>query len=183
MGLGYAMATACMFQIFVKWLIGGMRPHFYAVCRPGNPLGGMGPGFNMYTPEICTGNSKEIQNALMSFPSGHATAAFAGFGFLALWLNAKFKVFADYKSRVWQLALFSLPILIAFLLAMSKVVDYSHHWWDVLVGSLIGTFFAFMAYRQVYWAIWDWRYDYNSQVSSSLPWFSFFRLRYYIKSS
>lgn len=29
----------------------------------------------------------------MSFPSGHACAAFAGFGFLALWLNAKFKVF------------------------------------------------------------------------------------------
>jgi hypothetical protein len=29
----------------------------------------------------------------MSFPSGHACAAFAGFGFLSLWLNAKFKTF------------------------------------------------------------------------------------------
>lgn len=34
-----------------------------------------------------------MREAQMSFPSGHAVAAFAGFGFLALYINAKFKVF------------------------------------------------------------------------------------------
>ena len=26
------LITAAVFQVFVKWLIGGLRPHFYAVC-------------------------------------------------------------------------------------------------------------------------------------------------------
>jgi len=34
MGLGYALATATLFQAFIKWIIGGLRPHFLDVCKP-----------------------------------------------------------------------------------------------------------------------------------------------------
>ncbi|KAF2649817.1 hypothetical protein K491DRAFT_170403 [Lophiostoma macrostomum CBS 122681] len=52
-----------------------------------------------------------------------------------------------------------LPILFGSILALSKVVDYWHHWYDVLVGAIIGTVFAVLSYRAVYWSVWDWRYN------------------------
>ena len=33
-GLLYSVITAAVFQVFLKWLIGGLRPHFLAVCKP-----------------------------------------------------------------------------------------------------------------------------------------------------
>lgn len=54
----------------------------------------------MYDRKICTGDEKEINDSLESFPSGHTTAAFAGFIFLYLYLNAKLKVFANYHPAV-----------------------------------------------------------------------------------
>ncbi|KAF2621700.1 PAP2-domain-containing protein [Macroventuria anomochaeta] len=87
MGLGYALATATLFQSFIKWFIGGLRPHFLSICLPSipQPLPGLGP-------TVCTGDPHLVREAQMSFPSGHSSAAFAGFGFLALYLNSKLKV-------------------------------------------------------------------------------------------
>ncbi|KAF2194830.1 acid phosphatase/Vanadium-dependent haloperoxidase, partial [Zopfia rhizophila CBS 207.26] len=160
MGLSYALVTSSLFQVFVKWIIGGLRPHFYEVCKPGIHPYLLGQGYRgIYnTRSICTGDKREIDMALMSFPSGHSSAAFAGFIFLALYINAKYKVFADYHSRHWQLILFAAPILIAFLMGASKIIDYWHHWYDVLVGGIIGTLFAVWAYRMVYGSVFDYRY-------------------------
>lgn len=47
MGLGYALVTATIFQSFIKWFVGGLRPHFLSVCLPAipPPLPGLGaPG-------------------------------------------------------------------------------------------------------------------------------------------
>src|SRR5579859_945708 len=33
-GLLQSLITAAVFQVFLKWLIGGLRPHFLAVCKP-----------------------------------------------------------------------------------------------------------------------------------------------------
>ena len=38
LGLLYALITAAVFQVFLKWLIGGLRPHFLAVCQPAVPV-------------------------------------------------------------------------------------------------------------------------------------------------
>lgn len=46
----------------------------------------------MFDRTICTGDPDEIDDSLESFPSGHSAAAFAGFLFLYLYLNAKLKV-------------------------------------------------------------------------------------------
>jgi diacylglycerol diphosphate phosphatase/phosphatidate phosphatase len=102
MGLGYALATSTLFQAFIKLFVGGLRPHFLSICAPAIPP----PGPGMMTPgpmsgvfykasQVCTGDGNKVREAQMSFPSGHACAAFAGFGFLALWMNAKFKVFGE----------------------------------------------------------------------------------------
>jgi diacylglycerol diphosphate phosphatase / phosphatidate phosphatase len=100
----YSLITAAVFQVFLKWLIGGLRPHFLAVCKPkvtaGGQLRGNGLEAVMYDRRICTGDEKEINDSLESFPSGHTTAAFGGFVFLYLYLNAKLKVFSNYHPAV-----------------------------------------------------------------------------------
>lgn len=173
-GLIYALLASSCFQVFIKWIVGGLRPHFYDVCKPDptvasqaqgqgqgqfNATGLNGVGYQnyMFTAEICTGEQQGIQNALESFPSGHATTIFAGMVFLYLYLNAKLKVFSNYHPAMWKLVVLYMPILGACLIAGTLTVDQSHNWYDIIAGAIIGTVFAFSAYRMVYAAIWDYR--------------------------
>ncbi|KAK9426752.1 hypothetical protein SUNI508_00279 [Seiridium unicorne] len=161
-GLVYAVLTASAFQVALKCLIGGLRPNFYDVCKPDPSRATQGHGIGyqnyMFTREICTGELQEgINNALQSFPSGHTTTMFAGMVFLYLYLNAKLKVFSNYQPSLWKLVLLYLPILGATLVGGSLTVDQSHNWYDIVAGAIIGTVFAFSAYRMMYAAIWNYR--------------------------
>ena len=117
--------------------------------------------------------AKESQ---MSFPSGHSSAAFAGFGFLALYLNAKLKILpsmgkpsgaAEYEKKEdgnepgirrtthWRLVLWVLPWLVALLIAASKIRDGWHHPQDILFGAFVGTVFAHLAFWSVFRGVYD----------------------------
>lgn len=166
-GLLYSVITAAVFQVFIKWLIGGLRPHFLAVCKPdvslasGTTTGYNSQGFKQlyYTQEICTGDRDEIDDSLESMPSGHTTAAFAGFVFLYLYLNGKLKVFANYHPSMWKLIALYAPILGACLIGGALTIDEFHNWYDILAGAIIGSVMAFSSYRMCYAAIWDWRWN------------------------
>ena len=117
----------------------------------------------------------------MSFPSGHACGAFAGFIYLSLWLNAHFKIFANgahfrtlyrgrddvedvretgvpgQRTRHWKLPMCLVPVIVAVIISGSKVRDMWHHPIDVACGAVLGTLFAHGAYRMVYRGIYDWR--------------------------
>ena len=91
LGLLYSLINAAVFQVFIKWLIGGLRPNFLDVCKPdiskatqlgGNSTGLEGTGYGglMYTYEICTTEmGGSLSNALESFPSGHTTSMVSDF--------------------------------------------------------------------------------------------------------
>ncbi|KAF7542406.1 hypothetical protein G7Z17_g11603 [Cylindrodendrum hubeiense] len=168
-GTTWAVILASIFQVTLKQLVGGFRPYFLDVCMPDISLAGSrndsglnGVGFHqiMYTIDICTQpDHAKLKNAITSFPSGHSTAAFASFGFLFLWLNAKLKVWADHKPAFWKLCLTFLPILGAVLICGSLTIDAAHNWYDIVGGSCIGIIMAFAAYRTSYAAIWDWRFN------------------------
>ncbi|KAK1911432.1 hypothetical protein P3342_012733 [Pyrenophora teres f. teres] len=179
-GLLYSLIAAAVFQVFIKWLIGGLRPHFLAVCKPvipqsmlasvgannngneaGGPFGNVANGYRqiMFDRSICTGDKNEINDSLESMPSGHTTAAFAGFVFLYLYLNAKLKVFSNYHPAMWKLIALYAPILGACLIGGALTIDEYHNWYDILVGALIGTMMAFSAYRMVYASVWDFRFN------------------------
>ncbi|KAK4154220.1 phosphatidic acid phosphatase type 2/haloperoxidase [Chaetomidium leptoderma] len=170
-GLLYSLISAAVFQVFIKWLIGGLRPHFLTACKPdislaSNTPGIVGEGYNArgfsqiyYTREICTGDPKEINDSLESMPSGHTTAAFAGFIFLYLYLNAKLKVFSNYHPAMWKLIVIYAPVLGACLIGGALTIDEFHNWYDILAGAVIGTVMAFSAYRMTYAAVWDWRWN------------------------
>ncbi|OHE92939.1 PAP2 superfamily protein [Colletotrichum orchidophilum] len=171
MGLLYSVIGSTVFQVMIKWLIGGLRPNFLEVCQPditkasqpgGNATGldGTGYGGIMWTSDVCTREMDgTLSNAMESFPSGHTTAMFSGMVFLYLYLNAKLKVFSNYHPPMWKLILTYAPILLATLVGGSLTVDQSHNWYDVLAGALIGTVFAFSSYRMVYASVWDWRFN------------------------
>ncbi|KAG2020869.1 lipid phosphate phosphatase 1, variant 2 [Coprinopsis cinerea AmutBmut pab1-1] len=149
MGLLRSVITAATLQTFIKCLIGGLRPHFYDACKPRiSPGAQSGIGFAniMYDRSICTGNEKHIDDALKSMPSGHATAAWAGLLFLALYFNAQLKVVAAHSPAYWKMIFFFAPLLGASLLTLVLIVDYHHHWDDVVVGAVIGSFTAFIAF-------------------------------------
>lgn len=197
-GLGYALSTATLFQSFIKIFVGGLRPHFLSVCKPRIPPSTPGlpsfPGSQVafYTAEqVCTGDEDDIKEAQMSFPSGHACAAFAGFGFLALFLNAKYKIvsqgghfrqhygaqaqregrteaqqeksgFVNQRVHHWKLVLFVAPWCMAVVLALSKVRDGWHHPVDLVFGSTMGTLFAHMGFKMVYMSVYDERTNHVS---------------------
>jgi len=179
-GLLYSLIAAAVFQVFIKWLIGGLRPHFLAVCKPvipqdilatvgannnGNEAGGaygnVANGYRqiMFDRSICTGDKNEIDDSLESMPSGHTTAAFAGFVFLYLYLNAKLKVFSNYHPAMWKIIALYAPILGACLIGGSLSIDEYHNWYDILAGAVIGTIMAFSSYRMVYASVWDFRFN------------------------
>lgn len=46
--------------------------------------------------------------------------------------------------------IFLIPLLTASFVSISRIVDYRHHWDDVLVGSLIGGLAANIGYFYFY---------------------------------
>ncbi|GHJ84895.1 hypothetical protein NliqN6_1297 [Naganishia liquefaciens] len=160
MGLLEGLITAAVFQVFNKWLIGGLRPHFLDVCKPDfSRQTGMGFEGYMYTREVCTGDANDINDSLESWMSGHSTAAFAGLIYLFFYFNAQLKVMSDHRGAYWKYVLTIAPVCGAVLIAASLTVDEYHNWYDCVGGALTGTFCAFIAYRKTFAAIWDFRFN------------------------
>ncbi|KAI0317759.1 phosphatidic acid phosphatase type 2/haloperoxidase [Amylostereum chailletii] len=163
MGVLKSLITAAVFQVWLKWLIGGLRPHFYDVCKPNITAGsaptGVGFASLYYDRSVCTGDKNQIDDSLESFPSGHSTAGFAGLVFLALYFNAQLKVMSAHNPAYWKMILMFAPILGATLIAGALTIDEFHNWYDVLAGAVIGTFTAFVAFRQTFAAVWDFRFN------------------------
>jgi len=150
------LVAASWFQVICKIMIGGLRPNFLAVCKP-DLTKAEGQGFYgiYYDHTVCTGDKAAVYDALESFPSGHSTAAFAGNVFIALFLNAKLKLWGADYTPVWKLIAVFVWILTATLLSLCRLVDYTHHWYDIVAGAVIGTMFAFATYRMHYCSIFD----------------------------
>jgi len=64
-------------------------------------------------------------------------AYFAGLGFLSWYLAGKIKAF-DRGGHVAKLCIVLLPLLLATMVAVSRVSDYWHHWQDVFAGGVLG---------------------------------------------
>ncbi|KAH6919053.1 prenyl diphosphate phosphatase [Coprinopsis sp. MPI-PUGE-AT-0042] len=162
MGLLKSLITAATFQVFVKWLIGGLRPHFLSVCKPRiSPTDFSGQGFHggYFNRSICTGDPHSIDRAMQSMPSGHSTAAWAGLFYLFLYFNAQLKVTAAHNPAYWKMVMLFAPLLGAFLISSALEVDKHHHWYDLVVGAMIGSANATIAFRQTFASIWDYRFN------------------------
>ncbi|CAN1796347.1 Lipid phosphate phosphatase 1 [Linum perenne] len=140
LGLLFSVLVTAVLTDAIKDAVGRPRPDFFWRCFPdGKDWGDV----------ICHGSVDDIKEGHKSFPSGHASWSFAGLGFLSLYLSGKIKVF-DRQGHVAKLCIVILPLLVACLVAISRVNDYWHHWQDVFAGSLLGLVISGFCYRQFF---------------------------------
>ncbi|XP_066567715.1 phospholipid phosphatase 1 isoform X2 [Amia ocellicauda] len=122
-----------------KYSIGRLRPHFLDVCRPVwkdiNCQAGYIENFT------CTGDKTMVNEARLSFYSGHSSFSMYCMLFLALYLQAR--MLEDW-ARLLRPTLQFLLIAAAVYVGLSRVSDYKHHWSDVLTGMLQGAAVAIL---------------------------------------
>jgi membrane-associated phospholipid phosphatase len=165
LGLGTAIALTALFTDSIKNLTGMPRPDFFHRCFP--------DGIAEYSKDserraIChPGDERAFRDAYKSFPSGHVAWAFAGLGFLSLYFAGKFGLF-DRRGYSWRVFWVLLPTLVAGLIGITRVNDYHHRWVDIYFAGFLGTFIAYLCYRQFYPSIYarEWAgypYEYQPQ--------------------
>ncbi|KAF7777549.1 hypothetical protein Agabi119p4_3621 [Agaricus bisporus var. burnettii] len=148
LGLILSLALTGSVTQFSKITVGRPRPDIVDRCQP--PVGATDPEFGLSSWQICTQPDNGIlRDGFRSFPSGHSSMSFAGLGFLSFYLAGKLHLF-DKRGHTGKAWLSLAPFCCAALVAISRTMDYRHHWHDVLVGSLLGTVMAYFSYRQYY---------------------------------
>ncbi|KAG9355036.1 hypothetical protein JZ751_001749 [Albula glossodonta] len=123
-----------------KYSIGRLRPHFLDVCKPAwehinCKSGGYIDNFT------CTGDRVMVDEARLSFYSGHSSFSMYCMLFLTLYIQARLQTtWARLLRPTIQFFLISASIYVG----LSRVSDYKHHWSDVLTGLIQGAVVAIL---------------------------------------
>ncbi|KAI0277703.1 PAP2-domain-containing protein [Russula aff. rugulosa BPL654] len=148
LGLVLSLSLTGSLTQVVKITVGRPRPDVISRCNPDS--GTVDPTFGLSSVAICHQSDRHILNdGFRSFPSGHSSLSFAGLGFLSLYIAGKLHLF-DTRGHTAKTWLSVLPLFGAALVAISRTMDYRHHWQDVLAGSILGLVMANFAYRQYF---------------------------------
>ncbi|KAK7591101.1 hypothetical protein V9T40_002714 [Parthenolecanium corni] len=118
-----------------KKTIGRLRPNFIDVCKPNLSELCLMNNYSYITDYSCSVPDDEVNKSRVSFPSGHSSFSFYVAVFLVLYLQKRLKVRTLLLKPIIQFLL----ILLAWWVALSRVMNNKHHWSDVLVGILLGT--------------------------------------------
>ncbi|KAH7889465.1 PAP2-domain-containing protein [Phlebopus sp. FC_14] len=148
LGLILGLAITGAVTQFSKITVGRPRPDLLSRCMP-NP-GSQDPTYGLSTDAICTQTNSAIMiDGWRSFPSGHSSLSFAGLGFLSFYLAGKMHLF-DTRGHAHKAWISVTPLFGATLVAISRTMDYRHHWQDVVAGAILGTVVSYFAYRQYF---------------------------------
>nr|XP_051225311.1 lipid phosphate phosphatase 2-like isoform X1 [Lolium perenne] len=145
LGILFSVLITGVLTDAIKDAVGRPRPDFFWRCFPD----GIAVYDNVTTGVICNGIASVIKEGQKSFPSGHTSWSFAGLGFLSWYLAGKITIF-DRRGHVAKLCIVILPLLVAVMVAVSRVDDYWHHWTDVCTGGILGTVVASVCYLQFF---------------------------------
>ena len=147
LGLLLSQGAAFVITQIFKNMCGRPRPDLIDRCQPSTTHDPTPFGLSSYT--ICQGDPALIKDGFKSWPSGHSSSSFAGLFYLTLWLCGKLHVM-DNRGEVWKTAVVMIPSVAASLIALSRIMDARHHPFDVISGCILGTFTAYVSYRQYF---------------------------------
>ncbi|KAE9983777.1 hypothetical protein BLS_003693 [Venturia inaequalis] len=162
LGLFISLFLTSFITDVIKNAVGRPRPDLIARCKPEKGT----PADKLVTWRVCTEtDSHTLHDGWKSFPSGHSSFAFAGLGFLSLFLAGQLHSLrprTDLARGLLALA----PLLGAALIAISRCEDYRHDVYDVTIGSILGFLVAHFSYRRYYPALRSSRCDQPYPVAS-----------------
>ncbi|XP_069078214.1 phospholipid phosphatase 1 isoform X1 [Pleurodeles waltl] len=122
-----------------KYTIGRLRPHFLDVCKPDWTTINCSDGY--IENFVCLGDKVKVNEARLSFYSGHSSFSMYCMLFLALYLQSRMK--GDWARLLRPTIQFAL-VASSIYVGLSRVSDYKHHWSDVLTGLLQGAAMAIL---------------------------------------
>lgn len=148
---------------FLKNMTGRFRPCFYDMCKWNKTIVWNG------LDNLCA-DLKWEKEARKSFPSGHASFAWATLFLLTLYLLGRSRLNSDNRHegltrggrKTFKMFVCFLPTLLAAWIAVTRSMDNWHHYSDILAGSIIGGFAACFGYFYNYGSIF-------SSIGAGLP--------------
>ncbi|KAJ2656653.1 hypothetical protein IWW48_004903 [Coemansia sp. RSA 1200] len=166
LGIFMAMGLNNVATNVVKNVVGRPRPDFIARCQPNVAKN---PDLRLVDYRVCTQPDLSIlRDGMRSFPSGHASLAFCGLTFTALYLASHFR-YNDMRGHAYKTMVLYVPLFCAALIAVSRTADYHHHWQDVLAGSVLGAFIGWFGYRTYFPPVFDPRILSDRPYPSRVP--------------
>ncbi|KAJ3042051.1 hypothetical protein HDV00_008344 [Rhizophlyctis rosea] len=141
LGLATSLTFTLLFTQIIKVSVGGLRPDFLARCDPiYDPTDKI-----LYRVVECRGDPGDIKEGRKSFFSGHSSFSHASLVYLSLYLSRHLNFAKPPIALKYILCL--IPIIVATLIAISRVDNYWHRWPDVVVGGIVGYIVAIVSYK------------------------------------
>ncbi|KAE9288193.1 hypothetical protein PF008_g26206 [Phytophthora fragariae] len=159
LSLFQSIALAQFVTQFTKNIIGRFRPSFYDMCDWKFEVVWDGVA------NLCTDEAGEKEGR-RSFPSGHASSAWAGMLTLTLYQLGRSRLnCSNFDNSVLRrgrktlmMALCCLPLLLAVWICVTRSIDNWHHYSDILAGSVIGAAAAIVSFNYNYGSIFSWEF-------------------------
>ncbi|CEG44751.1 phosphatidic acid phosphatase [Plasmopara halstedii] len=152
-------SMATLLTQFTKNMTGRFRPCFYDMCDWNYDEVWDG------VTNLCRNVSGEKEGR-KSFPSGHASFAFATMLVLTLYLLGRSSLNCENRNETimrggrksLKLFLCFIPTFLAAWVAVTRTIDNWHHYADILAGSIIGAVSACVSYSYNYASIFHTRH-------------------------
>jgi membrane-associated phospholipid phosphatase len=130
MSLAQVLGITLLMTECLKIFVARPRPNYFSYCDYDEQS------------KICRGPRSHQRDAKVSFPSGHASNAFACGTWVCLFMGNM----SQSSYELWWILLRFLPLAIATFIACTRITDYMHHVSDVVGGCVLGVGVAIVVY-------------------------------------
>jgi len=147
-----------LINLTLKTLASTPRPHFIHTCNPDwERINCTDNGGNVkFDISLCHEDVdvKKVNDAMKSFPSGHAQLSWFASVFVIVYLTHRVGPASSLGRSSMLIVVATLQLicaLLALVTSISRITDHRHHTIDVVVGSVLGIVMGWVAARGLAW--------------------------------